>query len=221
MIGMMIDPDTSRANPSFATVSDGWVERLSADNAERDRAIEELREILIRGLRKSLQQTYEVSYSVEDIAQESLLKILSNLSQFHGKSRFTTWAMTIAIRTGVSSLRRKYHQDQSLEAFDGQDGYRIDLSGSFGEIPENQAEYREVLELLQRLIQESLSDRQREALRGALDGYSTDGLAERLRIPRNAVYKLLHDARMKLKEGFAKEGFTDHDVLRVLGKGHS
>ena len=85
---------------------DAWLIRLSEGSLERELAIEELRTFLVRGLERSLRHRYGGSVQAEDVAQETLLKILSSLDTFQGRSKFTTWAMSIAIRIGISQLRR-------------------------------------------------------------------------------------------------------------------
>ena len=84
-----------------------WISRLTGNDAARNDAIEELTRILVRGLSKSLATRYGGGLQPEDIAQEALIKILASLESFEGRSKFTTWAMTIATRLGISELRRK------------------------------------------------------------------------------------------------------------------
>lgn len=187
--------------------------RLRSDGLERDMAITELREILVKGLSRSLNNRYCVQYSVEDIVQESLIKILASIDQFEGRSKFTTWALTIANRIGISSLRRKYHQDISMEAFQSEDGFRIDVAVYHDPID---TEKSEVLEVLQSLIDSELTEKQRMALRAFLAGFSTDGIAERVGTNRNAVYKLIHDARIKLKDGLERAGITADDFQSIF-----
>lgn len=189
---------------------------LRAHGPERDAAIAELREFLIRGLSRSLAHRYGQSLSVEDVVQDALIKILSSLDSFEGRSKFTTWAMTVANRIGISSLRRKHHRDQSLQAFTGEDGYSIEIAMSREENPEKRDDRREMMGVLQRLIDDDLTDRQRLVLRAFLDGYSTDGISEQTGTNRNAVYKMLHDARVKLKQGFEREGLSADDVMLAI-----
>ena len=59
---------------------------------------------------------YGTGLQAEDVVQDALLKILNSLDQFEGRSRFTTWAMTIAMRVGLSELRRKHYADVSLDS---------------------------------------------------------------------------------------------------------
>ena len=191
-----------------------WLAELrSGDEATRDNAISRLRDVLLRGLSKSLNNRYGQPFSAEDIVQDALLKILSSLEQFEGRSRFTTWAMTVATRIGISSLRRKYHQDVSMEAFrGGEDGYQIEIAVESSSEGFGSQERHELIAKLQNLIDYELTEKQRLAMRAFLAGFSTDGIAERVGTNRNAVYKLIYDARSKLKQGFEKAGVSAEDV---------
>jgi RNA polymerase sigma-70 factor (ECF subfamily) len=183
---------------------------------ERDAAIAELRDKLIRGLSNPLNNRYGQPADIEDIVQESLVKILGALDRFEGRSRFLTWAMTIAMRVGISAVRRKHHRTLSLDAFNDADGGRIELAldDSPGVVPTQQR--RELLGLLERLIDERLTEKQRIATRAMLAGYSTDGIAERMGTNRNAVYKLVHDARARLKGAFEERGVSADDIRSIL-----
>jgi RNA polymerase sigma-70 factor (ECF subfamily) len=192
-----------------------WIANLTGPPDVRDQAIEELRGILLRALAKGLGHYLNGAAYVEDITQEALLKILNSLDSFEGRSRFLTWAMTIATRTGISILRRKHHQDQSLEAFTDDDGYRIEIPDT--KQVENSELASEVGEILQMLIDSDLTAKQRMVLRASLDGYSTDGIAQKANMSRNSVYKSLHDSRMKLKSGLLSHGFDETSVLSIIG----
>ena len=192
-----------------------WVDRLKGPPDQRDIAIRELSDLLSRGLARGLGSYLDGASYVDDMTQEALLKIIASIEQFEGKSRFLTWAMTIATRVGISFLRRKHHRDQSMDAFADDGGYQIDLNASpSAEVSVTKAE---LFETLQRLINEELTEKQRMVLCASLDGYSTDGIAERANLSRNSVYKFLHDARIKLKDGLLKSGFDSDDVPLVTG----
>ena len=61
---------------------------------------------------------------------------------------------------------------------------------------------------------DQLTPHQREVLlAAALNGVPIDVLAERLNTTRGALYKTLHDARKKLRNGLERPGF-DIDVQR-------
>lgn len=197
-----------------------WPSRLRNSAAqERDQAIEELRAYLVRGLTRALAHRYGGRVDVEDVAQLAILKILCSLDSFRGRSKFETWAMSVAVRIGISELRRSYYRTVSLGALASDDGVQFDLPDkkSLGET--NQEEQQALFTLLQTLIEDALSDRQRTAIRGTLAGLSVEVIAERLDSNRNAVYKLVHDARLRLRHGFEEAGVTAEDMLTLISRG--
>ncbi|HVJ68806.1 MAG TPA: RNA polymerase sigma factor [Caulifigura sp.] len=195
---------------------DGWVRRLASDSPEREQALEQLRTHLVRGLAKSLSHRYGGAVDVEDVAQLSLLKILDSLASFRSESRFTTWAMSIAVRIGISQLRRKYYRDISLDA--SQEGERLTIDPALLSTGPADVEpsRNSLLALLQKLIDERLSDKQRLAIRGTLEGLPIEEIASRLGSNRNAVYKLVHDARVRLREGFESCGVSADEIASTL-----
>jgi RNA polymerase sigma-70 factor (ECF subfamily) len=63
------------------------------------------------------------------------------------------------------------------------------------------------MEFLLRAIREELTERQRLVFQAAiLDDVPIDVLAERLASSRGAIYKILHDARGKLRRAMVREG---------------
>lgn len=191
---------------------------ICGDGPERESAIYQLRELLVRGVSKSLVGRYGKPVSVEDIVQDALIKILGALGQFRGKSEFKTWAMSIAIRVGISELRRRYHADQSLDAFDSDASGYFEVPSGDTQTPATTHARQELLQVLQGLVDHRLTDKQRIVIRAYLSNFSTDGIANVLNMNRNAVYKLLHDARMRLKDGLAAAGYSSEDVLSLLAE---
>jgi RNA polymerase sigma-70 factor (ECF subfamily) len=150
---------------------------------------------------------------VEDVVQQALVHILDHLEQFQGRSRFTTWAMAIAVRLAMSALRRTRWQDVSLESMtapidEGAPAWDSDDTTS----PAQHAEQHAMVETLNRLIDEALTEKQWLALTADLGGMPLEEIARRLGSNVNAVYKLLHDARQRLKHGLATAGYTAEDV---------
>lgn len=58
-----------------------------------------------------------------------------------------------------------------------------------------------------------MTDKQRTALLGVLAGMPMAEVAERLGSNQNALYKLLFDARQRLKRRMADDGLTPEDVM--------
>lgn len=195
---------------------DPWLQRLQLGNDDRERAIEELRTYLVRGLTRSLRNRYGGRAEVEDIAQVALLKILDSLDTFQHRSRFETWAMAIAIRVGMSELRKRYYRDVSIDSLPGGDNSRIDVTDLPASDTEEHADLKRLLALLQRLINEQLTDKQRVVIRGTMEGLPVEVIAARMTTNRNAVYKLAHDARLKLRKALEASGFTAKDISELI-----
>ena len=201
-----------------------WLDDLRTTGAAHDAAVIDLHAILVSGLQRGLlaqvnTSAPEFETQAEDFAQEAILKILANLDSFAGRSKFTTWAHKIAVSVALTELRRKRWQDRSLDGMlDTVEGdYTPSLAADPAPTPEKAAEQAEALAHVQRLIDNALTERQRTALiASVIQGLSTNEIARKMEMNPNAVYKLLHDARMKLKRHLAQEGFTPADIIDVF-----
>jgi len=195
--------------------NDEWVARLKSEGETQSAALEELRDVLLRGLTAASRNRYSSKLQVEDVVQDSLIKILDKLDTFEGRSKFTTWAMTIAMRMAISEMRRKHFKDVSIEALTT-DSLRFDLPDA--DTPEHgQAEEKTVvLKRLSELIETDLTPKQRDAVHSLLHGMPVEVFAEKTASNRNAVYKLIHDARVKLRHGLESSGFMAEDINSVF-----
>jgi RNA polymerase sigma-70 factor (ECF subfamily) len=190
-----------------------WMRDLRACGPVQAAALTDLRGLLLRGLAKSFQARGDLDQAfVEDVVQQALVHILDHLEQFQGRSRFTTWAMAIAVRLAMSALRRKRWQDVSLESMTEpiERALAWDRDDTTG--PAQHAEQHAIVETLRQLIDEALSDKQWMALTAELGGMPLEEIARRMGSNVNAVYKLLHDARQRLKRGLETAGYTAEDV---------
>ena len=173
-----------------------WIRDLRARGPVQAEALADLRELLLRGLAKSFQARGDVEQAfVEDVVQQALVHILDRLDQFQGCSRFTTWAMAIAVRLAMSALRRTRWQDISLESMSApiEDTPAWDRDDTMS--PPQHAEQHAIVETLNRLIDATLTEKQWLALTAELGGMPLEEIARRMGSNINAVYKLLHDAR--------------------------
>jgi len=193
---------------------DEWVHDLaSEDTALRDDAISDLRDMLCRGLSKSLSQSGRVDGAfLEDIVQEACIKILEKLNTFAGRSKFRTWAVTIAIRTAVSKMRKRDWQNVSLESFTADAQLDPQMVADPSETSDQANSRLSLLSRLKELIDSELTERQWTAITAELGGMPLPQLAEKLGTNTNSIYKLLHDARKKLRRGLEASGFTIEDV---------
>jgi RNA polymerase sigma-70 factor (ECF subfamily) len=196
--------------------NDQWLAALRGPN--RDEALAELRVVLMRGLRAALSgQGSRVESSVEDFAQEALIKILDNLDSFRGECRFTTWAQRICVRTAFAEMRRSRWRDVSLDEVISRTEESAAADPQLD--PERAATQTMIMEKFRRFIDEELTDRQRTALLAALGGMPLEAVADRMNTNRNALYKLLHDARKRLRRRMSAEMLSPQDVLGAFGEG--
>jgi RNA polymerase sigma-70 factor, ECF subfamily len=194
--------------------NDQWLAALRGP--KNDEALADLRVVLVRGLKAALRGGTGVESSVEDFAQEALVKILDNLDSFRGESRFAVWAQKIAVRTAFAETRRSRWRDVSLEEAIARRGESMPTDSL--DDPERAATQAIVMAQFQRFIDEELTERQRTALLAALGGMPLEAVADRMATNRNALYKLLHDARKRLKKRMAAEMLSPQEVLSAFGE---
>ena len=196
-----------------------WLGDLRGPNP--DESLSDLRAILVRGLRYAAAEWRALDEaSLEDFAQEALLRILASLDSFRGESRFTTWAQKIAIRVVLSDLRRQRWRELSLEEMpkfrSNHSSLRPTAGPPFG--PEQQVMQRMLVEMLHRLMREELTERQGKALSAVyLKQIPMEEVARSMGTNPNALYKLLHDARLRLAQALTSRGVSSLDVEHVFG----
>lgn len=203
--------------------NDRWLADLRSEGEAREAALADLRSVIVAGLPYALSNWLSPSDPAfaplaEEVAQETLLRVQSRLDSFEGRSQFTTWVHKIAVHIALSELRRRRWKDVSLEAL--VDGGESRLGGAAADPapdPDSAAERRDLMSQLGRLMREELTERQRTALTAvAVEGMPMDEVALRMGTNRNALYKLLHDARVRLKERMAQEGLVPDEVLAAF-----
>jgi RNA polymerase sigma-70 factor (ECF subfamily) len=155
----------------------------------------------------------------EEVAQDTLLRVLDSLHTFEGRSKFTTWVHKIAVRIALTELRRKRWRDVSFdELTENVPGGGLLAAQEAG--PDVVAEQSDMIEHLQRVISEELTEKQRQALIAThIHGMPMEEVARRMGSNRNALYKLLHDARKRLKSRLEEEGLSPDDVLAAFEPG--
>jgi RNA polymerase sigma-70 factor (ECF subfamily) len=198
-----------------------WLNDLRGEN--KDSAIEDLRRILKKGLIYSLSSriSSDLEAHVDDFVQDAILRILDKMDTFRGESKFTTWAQKVAVRVAFTEMRRQRWKDISLEDLMPED------SGDFTPLvlsdpspdPEKQAAQTQVLELIDSMLSQDLTERQRTALLAIMHGgMPLDEVARRMDTNRNALYKLLHDARKQMRNRLLEKGMTPEEVLALFEK---
>lgn len=204
--------------------NEAWLSDLRSTGEIHEQALNDLREVIQKGLPYALSRWLSSDDPlfpplVEEVTQETLLRVLDQLDTFEGRSLFTTWVHKIAIRIALTELRRKRWRDASLdELTENEDapppaGLLADPQAS----PETSAERKDMLERVRRILQEELTPKQREALTLlGLQDMPMEDAAKKMKTNRNALYKLLHDARLRLKKRLSMEQLTPQDLLSAF-----
>lgn len=205
-----------------------WVAQLTNPETQAQ-ALHDLRLRLQRSLLYYLAQERsdlrhlppsEQEHLAQDFAQDATLRVLQNLSYFRGESRFTTWANKIAVRLAISELRRARYKDFSLDDLTTNGEFlsaNTNLVGSAPPNPERAAEQENIRNVLRAAFQAALTPRQYQALVAvALENVPMDVVAAQLGTNRNALYKLIHDARKKLRAYLEEQGLSTDYLLKLF-----
>lgn len=207
-----------------------WLAELSDGGDAQAAALSDLRSRLKRSILYYLSQErsdlrdrsgQELERMADDLAQDATLRVIDNLDNFRGESQFLTWANRIAVRLAISDLRRARYRDFSLDNLTADGELQPAggmISSSAPTSPERSVEQTEILSKINRAIEEALTERQQRALVAvALNGVPMDVVAEQMDTNRNALYKLLHDARRKLRAHLEAQGLSTDYMMDLFG----
>jgi RNA polymerase sigma-70 factor (ECF subfamily) len=218
-------PRTEHARASRRPLDDEsreWLRALRGTGAARDDAVGRLHALLLRAARFEVARRRptlphlrgnELDEIAMEAADDALMSVVARLDDFRGASRFTTWVYKFALLEAAVKLRRRAWQGREIPL----EPETWSLFSSAALEPDEQAEQGELLDALQRAIEEVLTAHQRRVLVAlALNGVPIDVLADRLSTTRGALYKTLHDARRKLRKhledsGLALEAWLDEE----------
>ena len=143
---------------------------------------------------------------------DALLAIVSKLGQFRGESRFTTWAYKFVVLEVSAKIGRHFSRHPSVR-WDAEDWDR--LPDRFGLEPAREAERKDLADAVRHAVDEQLTARQRQIFVAiVLNGVPLDALAIELGSTRNAIYKTMFDARLKLRAALAANGYLDDETSR-------
>ena len=187
---------------------------LTGTGAEREAALARLHELLVRVARREVGRRAprlriagpELDDLAYQAAADALLAITAKIGQFRGESRFTTWAYKFVIFEVSAKIGRHFWQHPGVR-LDAEDWQR--LPDRFGFDPAQESEWRELLAALRRAVDEELTPRQREVFVAiVVHEVPLDALVAQLGSNRNAIYKMMFDARRKLRAALAANGYV-------------
>ena len=209
-----------RSNPpitlgSFDSASDEWLKSLTGD--EREEAVGRLHQLLVCAARREVHRRStglrvtgpELDDLAFQAAGDAVVSVLAKLHQFRGESLFTTWAYKFVMFEVSTKLARHFWRRADLPS-EPVDWGR--LADRFGLKPDEQSEGRDLFDALVRALEETLTERQRQVLVAiVVEGVPLDALLEQMGGTRGAIYKMLFDARRKLRSALVDGGYLDHN----------
>jgi RNA polymerase sigma-70 factor, ECF subfamily len=213
----MVD-ETSVTATGLDPESAWWLRVLAETGPRREAALARLHELLVRVARAEARRRGprvritgpELDDLAYQAAADAVMAITGKLGQFRGESRFTTWACKFAIFEVSAKIGRHFWRHPRVP-LDAEDWDR--LPDRFGFEPARESEWRDLLAALRRAVDDELTPRQREVFVAiVLNGVPLDTLVIELGSNRNAIYKMVFDARRKLRAALVAGGYLGHDT---------
>jgi RNA polymerase sigma-70 factor (ECF subfamily) len=213
--------DEVPVTPHLDADSATWLQALADTGPRRESALAELHAMLVRAARQEVARRGPLPQitgpELEDLtyqaAGDALLAITQKSGQFRGESRFTTWAYKFVVLEVSAKIGRHFWRNPA-RSLDAEDWDR--LPDRFGFDPARESEWRDLLGALRRAVETELTPRQREVFVAiVLMGVPLDALVVRFGSNRNAIYKIMFDARRKLRAALvANEYLNDEESRR-------
>ena len=170
-------------------------------------------------MRRYNERMYRVSRAIvrddseaEDVMQQAYVNAYTNLRQFAGKARFSTWLTRIAVNESLARLRHRGKYEPSDDEPSSVEPFIADQSPPD---PERQASSGELRALLEWAI-EKLPDGAREVfVLREVEGLSTAEVGEALAVSEDVVKTRLSRAKTALRRTvMERTGSTAPEVFR-------
>lgn len=203
----------SPLRPAPAAESDhDWIRALRGSGPDHDGAVRLLHETVSRATRHQVRSMPQVwsqlgTARAEEIitaaADEATAAVLHNLDRFEGRSRFSTWVYKFGILHAASEARRMLWRDRPVDLSEQPESIPADPHST-----EALAEARDLAGAVTAAMDVVLTPRQKRiAIALIVEEVPIDVLAERMSTNRNALYKALHDIRVKLRSELLGLGY--------------
>lgn len=206
-------PQGRASEPFTVALADDhdWIGRLTTPGAGHAESMHQLHQLLMRAARHQVMRmrgqigTFDnvrVEEIINQAADEAMVSLLGKLSTFEGRSQFSTWAYKFGILQAAVEVRRSMWRHREVPLEDVADPASTSVT------PEQHSEATDFCAALSSAIDVALTGHQRNVVIALLvDEVPIDVLAERLGSSRNALYKTLHDARVKLRGVLTASGY--------------
>ena len=216
-VNPVVDQTSAAADPVDPESAE-WLGALAGRGEQREAALARLHEMLLRiAQRESRRRGPRLRITgpeLDDLAYQAaadaLVAITRKLGQFRGESRFTTWAYKFVILEVSDKIGRHFWRNPAVP-LEAEEWDR--LPDRFGFEPAQEAEWRDLLAALRRAVDTKLSPRQRQVFVAiVINNVPLDALVIELGSSRGAIYKMMFDARRKLRAALMANGYMSHDT---------
>jgi RNA polymerase sigma-70 factor (ECF subfamily) len=208
--------------PPLDEASAEWIRVLSVTGPERESGLARLHDLLLRVAVHELRRREPTSgvggAELDDLAHQAtddaMLAVLDKLDTFRGESRFTTWVYRFAVLEVSHKLGRHYWRRHPPAVLESEDWDR--LPDRFGADPNEHAERVELIAAMRKAIDETLTDYQRNLFVAlVIDAVPLDAVVAQLGTTRGAVYKVVFDARRKIRAHLVANGYLEEGSRRL------
>jgi RNA polymerase sigma-70 factor (ECF subfamily) len=144
----------------------------------------------------------------EDVTQETFVRAYQALDRFDGRSEPFTWLYRIAVNLSLNTIRARKPNRDAVSSDDPRiEGLLTEQRPTVGSDPARIAQERQLAKALCDGI-DGLSDTLRTTLvLVCIDGMGHEEAAKVLDCPEGTIAWRVHEARRKLREYLAKQGF--------------
>jgi RNA polymerase sigma-70 factor, ECF subfamily len=137
---------------------------------------------------------------VQDIAQETFIRVYRALPQFRGDSAFYTWLYRIAVNTAKKALvERKrdplVNESSMVSTEDGEEPSRVENELSDGETPEGVLATKEIAATVNAAIDALSEDLRQAIVLREIEGLSYEEIADVMNCPIGTVRSRIFRAR--------------------------
>lgn len=146
---------------------------------------------------RTLSQLVESPVDVEDLLQETYLRLLTALEGFRGKARFRTFFHRVCINVALSHLRWKRRRPEDCVAEPPE-------TAAPGEDPEHEAARRQAARLVERALEQLKPKKRAVFVYYELCGMAPEEIAEAVGSSANTVRSRLHHARLEFNEAMQR-----------------
>jgi RNA polymerase sigma-70 factor (ECF subfamily) len=190
-----------------------WLDSLRG--AKSEEAIGQLHGLLLRVARSEIRRRNtggqitgpEVDDLAHQAAADAALLITNRVNEFRGESRFTTWAYKFVVFEVSSKLGRHFWKRRRAPSGE------VDwdrLPERLGTGPAEAAELGDLVAAVRAAAETCLTPRQRQVFIAiVVEGIPLDALVTRMGTTRTAIYKVMFDARQRLRKELVSLGYIE------------